>query len=359
MPFCDFLMLTMVDKIGGERTLSGIIHILRGRQSIQTIQDCRLFQVDFLYHVYDTVARDYFVSLAGDCRRKGWIAPLQSAPEKYILTESGRNALRHLISVWTFPESLKYTEWVKSETDFWLSLQLTVQALSEHSHNARAYLPVTRKSAVTETVRRLIFHSSSGPDRLTRSVLAELSQLFSELPDSAADLLTSQLSGYQMTGLTIEQAAKMLHRDVLFLRTLEKAALRQMMHRISGQPGLFPNLEALIQTQRSRLSRSARVTYDLLLNGTDFVNLIQKRQLSRGTIEDHIVEIALNVPDFDVTPYLPSALSKIIIETASRIGTRQLKPIWTELGNQADYFQIRLALAKEAVKKEGTVHGPS
>ncbi|WP_010631636.1 helix-turn-helix domain-containing protein [Sporolactobacillus vineae] len=357
MSFGSFLMLSMIGRINGERSLSGIIHMLRGRQSIQTIQDSMLFHTDALYHVYDTVSRERFAILAEDCRTKRWIMPKKPAADHYVLTESGEKALTKLSAVFSFPESLKYTGFVKSETDFWLSLQLIVQALSEHVHHSRSYLPVTGKPAVTETVRRMIFYSAGRIETLANAILNELSGLLADLPEPAADLLTSQFSGYQTAGLTTEQAGESVNQDVFFCKTIEKAALRQMMQSISGEPGRFPSLAALLPARRSRLSQSARVTYTQLQSGKSLDELVRLRHLSRGTIEDHIVEITLTEPDFNITGYLTPSLEKKITETARRIGTRQLKPIRTALGNRADYFQIRLALAKDAVCKEGPAHG--
>jgi uncharacterized protein YpbB len=359
MSFGSFLMLSMISRINGERSLSGIIHILRGRQSIQTIQDSILFHIGALYHVYDTVSRDRLSILAEDCLKRRWMIPEKPASDHYVLTKSGEDALTKMAAVCSFPESLKYTGFVKSETDFWLSLQLLVQALSEQIHHSRVYLPVTRKPAATEIVRRLILQSAGRTEELARSVLNELFGLLADFPEPTADLLTSQFSGYQTAGLTVEQAGKYIHQDVFFCKTIEKASIRQMMQSISGEPGRFPVLAALFPAERSRLSQSARVTYEQLMSGKRLDELVRLRHLSRGTIEDHIVEITLTIPGFDIATYLPSPLEKTIIETARRIGTRQLKPIRAALGRQADYFQIRLALAKNAVSEEGIVHGRS
>lgn len=359
MSFGSFLMLSMVGRISGDRSLSGIIHLLRGRQSIQTIQDSMLFHAGNLYHVYDTVPKEQFITLAETCQKKGWIAPKREASDKYILTGSGHAALKKMGGLFTLPASLNYTEFVKSETDFWLGLQLTVQALSEQIHHARSYLPVTRKPSVTHRVRELFLHSDQQPEQLGRSVFNELSTLLAELNGLAADLLVSQLSGFGTAGLTAEQAGQFFNQDLFFCKATEKAAIRQIMQRTAGQPGCFPNLASLFSANKSRLSQSARITYERLMEGGSFADIVRIRHLSGGTIEDHIVEITLNVPGFDSTPYLPPALEKKILETAGRIGSRQLKPIRSALGDQADYFQIRLALAKEAVNREEIAHGPS
>lgn len=359
MSFGSFLILSMVGRINGDRSLSGIIHLLRGRQSIQTIQDSMLFHAGNLYHVYDTVPKERFITLAEDCLKKGWIAPKGEASDKYILTVSGHTAFKQMAGIYTFPSSLKYTEFVKSETDFWLGLQLMIQALSEEVHHVRSYLPITRKPSVTHAVRQLFLQPAQRTEQLGRLVFHELSLLLTELPESAADLLVCQLSGFGTAGLTTEQSGQLFNQDLFFCKTMEKAAIRQIMQRTAVQPGRFPSLASLFSANKSRLSQSSRITYELLMDGKGFSDIAGIRHLSNGTIEDHIVEITLNVPGFDVTPYLAPALEKKILEAAGGIGSRQLKPIRSALGDQADYFQIRLALAKEAVNREEIAHGPS
>jgi len=68
------------------------------------------------------------------------------------------------------------------------------------------------------------------------------------------------------------------------------------------------------------------------------------RQLKTSTIEDHFVELAMNDPYFNFTPFLPHDLFKQIVAVSKSRNTKRLRDIKEELPD-ATYFQIRLALA--------------
>ncbi|KPD00884.1 hypothetical protein LR69_00966 [Geobacillus sp. BCO2] len=71
------------------------------------------------------------------------------------------------------------------------------------------------------------------------------------------------------------------------------------------------------------------------------------RRLKRSTIEDHIVEIAANVPGFSIAPFVDDEKAAAIRAAAQALRTRKLKEIREALDGKVSYFEIRLVLAKE------------
>jgi uncharacterized protein YpbB len=69
------------------------------------------------------------------------------------------------------------------------------------------------------------------------------------------------------------------------------------------------------------------------------------RHLKLSTIEDHLVELALNVEGFSIDSYVDRVLQNKILEVSRIEATKQLKLIREKIG-AATYFQIRLVLAK-------------
>ncbi|WP_167815171.1 helix-turn-helix domain-containing protein [Sporolactobacillus shoreae] len=353
MSFRYYLMLKLISQINGERTLSGIIHILQGRQSVQAIQDCAFFHIQPLYHTFDMLERGHLLSLSDDCLGKGWISQLNGDHEKYALTPSGIDTLSQLADRHSFPQDLKYTENVRMETDFWLKLQLCVQTLSELIHGSHSFLPVSHRAGITEAVRRFIIGSRARRKDLACALYEELYSLLETMPVTEADILCLQLSGYGMPGLTVDQTGSAVKIDTYQSHVFSKAAIRRLLHTVSNIPSDFPTLARLMSKKRNDLSRSAEETYHLIKEGLTFEKLTEQRQLSHGTIEDHIIELTLKIPGFNISSFLPDSVNQMIIKSATRLHTKQLKPIKKELRDQASYFQIRLALAKEAVEREG------
>ena len=93
------------------------------------------------------------------------------------------------------------------------------------------------------------------------------------------------------------------------------------------------------------LTVSTRKTLELLNAGYDLNQIAQSRNLKLSTIEDHLVELALNMEDFPIDMYVDKVTQKKVIEISRQESTRQLKQIKNYL-KSASYFQIRLVLAK-------------
>lgn len=349
MSYRCYLFLYLVSRVQDERTLSGIYHILRGRQSVQTTQDSFLFHVAPLFHALDRLERKTFQEMVEECMRKGWIAAAPEVRGRCRTTASGDAAMRRFELQHSFPEGLNEIRYVQEESSFWLRLQLVVQTLSAYMHGRRSFLPVTNRMNVTEDVRRFFMESSCDRRVLAQHVYTELHRLLSSVPESEADLLVAQFSGADHAGMTVEQLSVTFEMDPFQISLLFKSALRQMMSEIGSAPLSFPVLQRLFAHRRTALSRSAEKTMHCLQEGMSIQKVAANRNLSCGTIEDHIVEIALKVTDFSIIPYLPEETEQRVLQTAARLGTRELKTIRKALDGRESYFQIRLALAKAAM----------
>jgi uncharacterized protein YpbB len=122
-----------------------------------------------------------------------------------------------------------------------------------------------------------------------------------------------------------------------------------MMNLFVGSPDQFPFLSRLLIGRQSSLSKTAETTRKLLQTGLTLHDIASKRHLAVSTIEDHLVELTLKKVNHWLSDYLSTACEQQIMNVADHLKTRQLKPIKNHLGERVSYFQIRLALAKNAV----------
>ena len=97
------------------------------------------------------------------------------------------------------------------------------------------------------------------------------------------------------------------------------------------------------------MTNSSYRTYKLLGKGYSIEEIAKHRRLQKSTIEDHIVEIALNIDDFSIDAYIDKQSQNRILTAAKQTASKQLKLIRSEVST-ANYFEIRLVLAKYGVK---------
>lgn len=345
------IILYLVNQFRGERTISGIYHLLKGKKSSQSIQDSFLFHVEPFFHSCEDLDRRDFKALIDECMSRRWISSPEQDSQRYVLSSEGERVFSRLDGHLLTPEGLNFTEQVNEESRFWLKLQLMVQTLSALLYNQRAFLPITRQPSVTESVRRCIMEASLGRSKLASHFYHELVYFLQRCPASEAELLTAQLTGYKMSGLTVKQIAELTGKDEYECRILFKSALRRLMKEIAEFPIHYPYTGRLLIVKKSALSLSAEETLKRIRSGLSLHEVAKKRRLSQSTVEDHLVEIALKDRTIDMSNYLSDRLEKQILEAASEAKTKQLKPIKKLLLDRASYFQIRLALAKEAVRR--------
>ena len=160
--------------------------------------------------------------------------------------------------------------------------------------------------------------------------------LFSELVDcleQAKDInpaiLVFRLTGYQQIGLTSAQTAKMLNIDSIQYHLEFINILHYLIQTIEEKPSRFSVLSSLVANleQMDSLTLSSRKTWTLLKQGFSLDEIASIRNLKISTIEDHLVEFALNVKDFSINMFVEEEVQQKILEISRKEATRQLKVI--------------------------------
>ncbi|SFF94989.1 helix-turn-helix domain-containing protein [Sporolactobacillus nakayamae] len=355
--YCDALVLYLIHQFRGDRTISGIYHLLKGKKSSQSVQDSYLFHVKPFFHSCDDLDRHSFQTLVERLNVCGWIQSAGSEQMHFILSTEGERQLTRFDLNKLIPDGLCNTDQVNDEGNFWLKLQLSVQTISALQYHQSAFLPITRQPSVTESVRKRIMKASLNRDQLASQLHHELHQLLLPIPLTEADLFAAQLTGFRMTGLTTSQIADSTGKDPYECRILFKSALRRIMKEVAEHKATYPFIAGLMKQTASTLSLTAGETFHLLKEGLSLQQVAKRRNLSVSTIEDHLVEITLKERNFNSSDFLSHELEQQIVETANQLNTRQLKSIKNQLHDEISYLQIRLALAKNTVQKGSLLIG--
>nr|WP_246188255.1 helix-turn-helix domain-containing protein [Metabacillus lacus] len=112
--------------------------------------------------------------------------------------------------------------------------------------------------------------------------------------------------------------------------------------------GKFPVLHEIANThkrERLYLTASTAKTLQFISSGFTIDEIAVRRGLKKNTIEDHIVEIALNDPAFEYEGFISTDQLDAIVREIKNKNTFQLKVLKEALKHEYSYFQIRLAVA--------------
>ncbi|MGP3608263.1 helix-turn-helix domain-containing protein [Anoxybacteroides rupiense] len=340
-----FLLLFCLQRFNGERSLSAVYHLLSGKKSAQTLQDSKWFRLEKLFGAYKDVSGYELEKAAAELMTAQYLSLV--GDRSYVLTEKGEEQLERWLPSARFLQHLNGFLYHSVDTLFWYRLSLFVQTISNLVHKCR-FEPIHRHEATFEWVKRYIFSQKRTASEWAHALYNELVDLLTALSDEEAEMLTLRLTSFERIGWTNEQLAAFFNKDSLYIQLMLQHVLHYMMERLVRDAASFPILHALARDLVSpvSLTRSAQKTYEWLQSQKDIEEIARIRGLKRSTIEDHIVEIAANVPGFSIEPFVDEKTRRNVMKATKELGTKQLRKIREAVGDHVSYFEIRLILAK-------------
>ncbi|PLT28299.1 helix-turn-helix domain-containing protein [Peribacillus deserti] len=349
--FLEALILTCLQKVKGERSVSGTYHLLKGKKSSQTIQDSHLFGISRFFGIYPVISREELDSFIQKFTDRGFIQKLPN--NNYAVTGTGMSELDDYLK--KFPIPVHLNGWAIQNTAdvFWRRLSLLIQTLSHLVRKKKGFYPIQKDISVQKWIKQYISAQKLDRQELSAAILSEILPLLEQLSTREREIFVLRLSSSMRTGHTYDQIARMLDLDETYVYFLFVSVLHFMVSRINWEKNVHPHLSILLEGSdlaEKPLTQSTHTTYQYILNGMDKEAVARIRNLKVSTIEDHIVELALTDARFDTSPYLNSELEKEIASVAISNQTRKLKEIKEHLTGSASYFQIRLVLARYGEK---------
>ncbi|WP_096153704.1 helix-turn-helix domain-containing protein [Bacillus sp. FJAT-45066] len=343
----QFICLYCLNKFNGERSVSAIYHLLRGKKSSQTIQDGQLFQLHSLFGMLPSVTRESITDAVVKLEKHLLI--IVNNEGHYALTEKGQHTLIKFSDDFNLPTYLNGWQYHKLSLLFWKRFSLLIQTLSNILNKYSNFLPVQTDLDTQYFIKKSILSKKMSTHQYAEQVHSETENLFAMLSEKEATILTYQLSGYKEAGLTIYQLAKRLKVEEEWVQILFIGAIHQMLTKLDQNKDDFPELYSLCEDvmQESTFTVTTEKTWRLLNRGFSMDQIAQIRLLKMSTIEDHIVEISLHDQQFSIDEYVCEKHRKEIEHAIRTLKTKQLKRLKEYINNKnINYFHIRLVLTK-------------
>ncbi|WP_264738431.1 helix-turn-helix domain-containing protein [Cytobacillus firmus] len=339
------VIMYCIKELQGQRTIYSILHLLNGKKSSQTIQDAHLFQLTPLFRTFGSLSRDVLDHLAQEIVSSSWMTATNE--KHYILTAEGKEKLERSLLECPIPSSLNGWLYHSAGDLFWERITLLIQVISHLNNNNVKYLPIQRKRDVHEWLKNFLRTSGFAREEVGGVLNRELCQCLERLSDINPAVLTLRLTGYNRIGLTAVQASEQLGIRQDYYHHQFLGAIHHILASVRENAADYPLIDKLVSGAGNdiQLTLSAQRTYTLLNQGLDLDVIAKTRNLKKSTIEDHVVEVALNDSGFNITRYVSEKKQKLILQAASSADSLQLKQI-RQMVPESDYFEIRLVMAK-------------
>lgn len=346
-----YLLLLAIDMLNGERSLPAVIHLLRGRKNHQVMQDCALFGTSLLYGELSMLSVHQLQQHIMELKSAG-LVQITSQPSVFC-TEEGKKILKEWngenriqLCINAFPAIGHKVE----AAHFWLRLELLIQTLSHLIQGVKNFYPVVAKEDIRQEVKGLFYQE---PDyrKQALQLKKEIYQWMLTLHDWEQKIILMRFSGRDKAGLTFPQIGEELNQSGEWVRFQLLRLAREKLTSLSPEETPVLYRIAHFHQESRGLSQSAKKTFHLLKQGKDPGQIASLRGLRMGTVEDHIVEIALAEPTFDISPFVDKEKQRKIVEVIHTYGTRKLREIKRLVGEGYTFLEIRLVCGREAVTR--------
>jgi uncharacterized protein YpbB len=351
MNHMEMIILYCLQKLKGERTIYSVYHLLKGKRSSQTIQDAHLFKLTNLFQVYGFMDRKDVEATVAAAYEKGWVSPLSE--QHYVITERGGKDLDRYLEANPLPVYLNGWKNHQLSDVFWERLSLLVQVVSNLIFQEHGYVPIQKNKESHLWLKTFLKNHRLGRNELGEQLYNELTDCFEQDKHINPNLLVVRLTGYNRIGMTSLQAAELLGLEFSRYHFEFQNVLHFLIRAVESERESFRILSSLTGdvVHSVALTQSTQKTYELFKRGHTIRQISKLRRLKTSTIEDHIVEIALNVKDFSINPFVGDALQLEIVEAAESSASKQLRFIRERIAD-ASYFEIRLVLAAKYGDKQ-------
>lgn len=332
------ILLFVISKMNGQRTLNAGLHLLRGKKSGQTLTDVEYFNVKPFFAILPKLEESTYATATRELMDLGLI----SQDEKFVrLTEEGAKRVKDL------PEfHFRGWDYRGREMIFYSRIALVVQTLSYMRKGESSFTPIQRDRDIQLFVKRLLERQPLADPGFAKRVGDELKNalLKSGIDDVQKYIFACRLTGRNETAKTWDQLAAELGEgtNALFLQFIE--SLHRLLPIVEDSDEFpFLNKTAFDIKVHSYLTDSAMHTKRLFDQGHSMASIASIRKLKMSTIEDHIIEMAMNDKRFPVTHFVSEELIHAVVSKSEELGTKRLKLLKEEF-DTLSYFELRLIL---------------
>lgn len=336
------LVLNLLHLFNEERTVSAAYHLLRGKRSGQTIQDVGIFRLHEYFGVLPKLNRNQFDEQINQLTEQQYISILPD--NRYMMSEFGLTKLKQSNKV-TF-DGWHYRG---NEHLFFARLSLIVQTLSYQRVGNMKFIPIQQNELIQQWVKHFLKGQQYQNGHLQSILLDEIISSLekSNLEEREMSIMINRLSGVNQPGYTWQQLSMNENLSELDVQLLYIASLHSWLNHLTANEETYPLLNRIAESIRIDipLTESANQTAQLFKKGYSIEEISMIRKLKTSTIEDHIVELAINDRKFPYQSFLSDEDIQQVLQAMEDYQTKKLKVLHEVVPNLS-YFQLRLVLAR-------------
>lgn len=333
------ILCLLFKQLNNEKSPAAAFHLLRGKRSGQMMQDVAYYNVHEFFGILPKLSKELFDDAVQELVNKQYIyidkqMTLHVTPTGEEFLQSART---FYFNGWNYRGR---------EEIFFARLSLIVQTLSHFREGVKTFMPVQRDHEIQQFVRSILRHYPIHERTFSIQLKDELQLALTEsqLDENQKLIFTHRLVGFQTTGWTWNQLSEQLNMSPLNVKLYYIESLHMILTTILSKKNmpLLKQIAYQIKVE-DHLNYSTQRTKALFDQGHSLEEIAAIRQLKLNTIEDHIVEMALDDEHFPFEQFVQKEDCMNVQQTVQELGTKRLRRL-KESCPQLSYFQLRLIL---------------
>lgn len=334
------ILCFLFNRLQKEKTANAAYYIIQGKRSGQSLQDARNYGLEPFFSILPKLTMTQFEQEVDYLRRE----QLMTIDEDNIvhMTAKGEQLIvpikQHHFNGWYYRGN---------ERIFFNRLALIVQTASYMRVGEKRFLPIQHDPKIQLFVKQFLRGKLYTTPAFAAQLKEELHRLLQDQVENeiGKEVFVYRLTGYQYTGWTWLQIAKQLQMNPLDAQCALIETLHYLLQQIE-QSNSVPLLTEIAKDIKLTitLTTSAKQTKQLFDVGKSIEEIAIIRQLKMSTIEDHMIEIAMNDPDFPLHLFVSNEEQMAVRQFIAETKTKKLRPL-KEQFSKLTYFQLRLILS--------------
>ncbi|QGS68832.1 hypothetical protein CV093_11315 [Oceanobacillus sp. 143] len=263
------ILLECCKQIQTERTASSTYHLLKGRRSIQTVQDAHLYKLERYFGIYNKLSRKHFNHTMDELQLKGLLNRIN--PDKIVFeTTPAATEWLDVNKRIAFPfESYAGLAYHEITEIFLERLLLLIQTLTNSKMQYYSFIPVIDKPVIEKWVKKVYRKVKNQEAKYLNAIFQELRSILQHFSNEEAGLFIDRLTGYKSYGMSINQLSKKYELSIDDVQLIIVNMIHRLLSVLHNENDKYPFLSFIINdlTSATLLSNSAFHTSQLLLQG--------------------------------------------------------------------------------------------
>lgn len=305
--YSQFFCLSLYSKDHPVKS-STLYHILTGKRTASILFKAHSYHVIHFFSIFPHLQRGQYDKMIQRFIAKGWIESKKTNEDLY-LCEQGKIEVEKYFSKHFYPINMNQMTQGKPTKEFWKKTLFLTQVLSELRYKNNHYLPIEKEWNMQLWVKNWLKRNRLEKQELAVSYGKEWIQLLKELDTIDAEMIVTQLTGHEKFGKTSAQLAVKYGIEPIETAFLLQHAVIQLMNKVNDEKEKYPLFyliyQECVRDRFSSLSQSTKLTAHYLEEGFSIEKIATKRKLKINTISEHIIELAIIFPDFNISGFIP------------------------------------------------------